>query len=84
MTDRPSRCARFFGGPLDGRVQELGDTEPVVGTVLKHVHLHDGPKIETRYELGRVDDGWEFRLCAAPVPEPAARPEAEPDGVCES
>ncbi|MFK0250490.1 hypothetical protein ACIQUM_37830 [Amycolatopsis azurea] len=82
MTDRPSHRARFFGGPLDGRVQELGETEPVAGTVLKHVHLHDGPKIETRYELGRAeDDCWEFRLCAAPVPEPAPRPEPEPDGV---
>ncbi|MEU3628025.1 hypothetical protein BS329_15160 [Amycolatopsis coloradensis] len=82
MTDRPSHNVRFFGGPLDGRVQELGDTEPIAGTVLKHVHLHDGPKIETRYELGLAeDDRWEFRLCSAPVPEPAPRPEPETDGV---
>ncbi|WP_158886392.1 hypothetical protein [Amycolatopsis anabasis] len=55
---------RFFGGPLDGRVQDLGDAEPVSGTVMRHVHLHDGPKIETHYELGySAETGWEYRLC---------------------
>ncbi|MEC3978953.1 hypothetical protein [Amycolatopsis sp. H20-H5] len=64
MPGRSAQSARFFGGPLDGRVQELGDAEPVPGTVLRHVHLHDGPKIETHYELGRHGGGWEYRLCA--------------------
>ncbi|SDZ03388.1 hypothetical protein SAMN05421504_108358 [Amycolatopsis xylanica] len=63
------RQARFFGGPLDGRVQELGETEPVSGTVVRHVHLHEGPKIETHYALGHSEvSGWEYRLC--PIVEP--------------
>ncbi|QWF79024.1 hypothetical protein [Amycolatopsis sp. CA-230715] len=58
---------RFFGGPLDGRVQDLGEAEPVRGTVMRHVHLHDGPKIETHYELGySAEAGWEYRLCSVP------------------
>jgi len=53
---------RFFGGPLDGRVQTLD--EPVCGTVMRHVHLHDGPKIETHYQLGYTDEaGWQYRMC---------------------
>lgn len=60
---QPDPCIRFFGGPLDGRVLELGDTPPVRGTVMRHVHLHDGPKIETHYELGySAESGWEYRL----------------------
>ncbi|MCR6487706.1 hypothetical protein M8542_33255 [Amycolatopsis sp. OK19-0408] len=54
---------RFFGGPLDGRVQELGD-DAVPGAVIRHIHLHGGPKIETRYELGLSEDGWEYRVAA--------------------
>jgi len=79
MTGQPSRSVRFFGGPLDGRVQELGDAEPVPGTIIRHVYLHNGPKIETRYELGLSEQGWEYRMCA-----PAPRPEPEPDGIRES
>lgn len=61
---------RFYGGPLDGRVQSLGDTEPVSGTVMRHVHLHDGPKIETHYQLCWSDQaGWEYRLCGLSAPE---------------
>ena len=61
---------RFFGGPLDGRVQELSDAEPVRGTVMRHVHLHDGPKIETHYALDYITGrGWEYRLCAATTPD---------------
>jgi hypothetical protein len=61
---------RFFGGPLDGRVQALGDTEPVSGTVVRHVHLHEGPKIETHYRLGYTEEsGWEYRMCEARMPE---------------
>jgi hypothetical protein len=61
---------RFFGGPLDGRVQELGATEPVRGSVMRHVHLHDGPKIETHYSLHyTIESGWEYRLCAATSPD---------------
>jgi hypothetical protein len=61
---------RFFGGPLDGRVQDLGEAEPVRGSVMRHVHLHDGPKIETHYRLGYTDrTGWEYRLCGLPAPD---------------
>lgn len=73
MTDE-TRCVRFFGGPLDGRVQELGDAEPVPGTVIRHIHLHGGPKIETRYELGLTEHGWEYRVAAT-------QHEPEPDGL---
>ncbi|WP_020667877.1 hypothetical protein [Amycolatopsis nigrescens] len=66
---------RFFGGPLDGRVQELGDGEPVCGTVMRHVHLHDGPKIETHYELGyTAEAGWEYRLCGLADPDEIVQP----------
>jgi hypothetical protein len=66
---------RFFGGPLDGRVQDLGDAEPVSGTLMRHVHLHDGPKIETHYQLAySAEGGWEYRLCGLARPdEPAER-----------
>jgi hypothetical protein len=60
---------RFFGGPLDGRIQALGE-EPVCGTVMRHVHLHDGPKIETHYRLGySPETGWVYRLCGLATPE---------------
>jgi hypothetical protein len=60
---------RFFGGPLDGRVLEFGDAEPVRGTVMRHVHLHDGPKIETHYSLDYTESGWEYRLCGMADPD---------------
>ena len=47
MSDE-TRCVRFFGGPLDGRVQELGDAEPIPGTVIRHIHLQQprvGPAV---------------------------------------
>jgi len=75
MTDEQSRTVRFFGGPLDGRVQQLRETEAVPGTVIRHIHLHGGPKIETRYELGLAERGWEYRVCAT------TRSEPEPDGI---
>ena len=60
---------RFFGGPLDGRVQQL-PADPVPGVVIRHVHLHQGPKIETYYELGYTDKaGWQFRMCELQAPE---------------
>ena len=41
----------FVGGPLDGRVEvraaRHGDPLPTV----THVHLHDGPKVVSRYDL---------------------------------
>lgn len=59
---------RFFGGPLDGRIQTLDD--PVSGTIMRHVHLHEGPKIETFYQLGFTPEtGWEYRLCGVPASE---------------
>jgi hypothetical protein len=69
------RSVRFFGGPLDGRVQELTDEEPVPGTIVRHIHLHGGPKIETLYELGMTEHGWEYRVSATTHSEP------EPDGL---
>ncbi|OZM69978.1 hypothetical protein CFN78_27635 [Amycolatopsis antarctica] len=68
----PGTSVRYFGGPLDGRVQRIGDTELVRGAVIRHVHLHDGPKIETRYELAYCpDNGWQYRLCGLADPENA-------------
>jgi hypothetical protein len=70
MTAPSEQHVRFFGGPLDGRVQDLGDAEPVRGTVMRHVHLHNGPKIETHYSLDyTTESGWEYRLCAATAPD---------------
>jgi hypothetical protein len=61
-----SDTARFFGGPLDGREQTLDESGPLDGHVVTHVHLHGGPKIETRYRLGRNADGqWEYHMLDA-------------------
>jgi hypothetical protein len=49
----------------------------VPGTVIRHIHLHSGPKIETRYELGLTEGGWEYRVSATSWSEP------EPDGIRE-
>lgn len=72
VTDGPAASSarvHFFGGPLDGRVQDLGASEPVRGSVLRHVHLHDGPKIETHYELDyTASTGWQYRLCGLGAP----------------
>jgi hypothetical protein len=58
-----SGTARFFGGPLDGREQTLDPSGPLDGHVVTHVHLHGGPKIETRYRLGQNLEGqWEYRV----------------------
>ncbi|MFD9894414.1 hypothetical protein [Amycolatopsis sp. NPDC058986] len=76
MTGRPTQSVRFFGGPLDGRVHELGDDELVPGTVVRHIHLHGGPKIETLYELGLTEEGWEYRV--------SAESRSEPDSIRES
>lgn len=59
----PGTNVRYYGGPLDGRTQELCADELVTGTVIRHVHLHDGPKIETHYELAfDPAAGWQYRL----------------------
>jgi hypothetical protein len=61
----PSRNVRFVGGPLDGRVQCLRDSEAVAGRLLRNIYLHDGPKIETHYELRYAPEtGWVYHLCA--------------------
>ncbi|WP_199434276.1 hypothetical protein [Qaidamihabitans albus] len=66
---------RFFGGPLDGRTQSL-DLDPVRGSILRHVHLHDGPKIETYYQLGyTAATGWSYRLCGLPLDDETAEPD---------
>jgi hypothetical protein len=75
MEGPSAHSVRFFGGPLDGRVQDFGDTVPVTGTIVRHVHLHDGPKIETLYELShRPESGWEYRVLTAA---------GEPDGIAD-
>ena len=57
------RSVRFIGGPLDGRTQDLRESEAVAGRLLRHIHLHDGPKIETHYELHYTPGtGWEYHL----------------------
>ncbi|GAB2752294.1 hypothetical protein GCM10027174_29130 [Salinifilum aidingensis] len=66
MTDR---TVLFVGGPLDGRRQELRESEASSGRVLRHIHLHDGPKIVTQYELRYTPgDGWEYQF-RGPAPE---------------
>lgn len=58
------REVHFVGGPLDGRDQKLPDAEAVSGRLLRHVHLHEGPKIETHYRLDYSPEaGWRYRLC---------------------
>lgn len=60
MTDR-TVC--FVGGPLDGRHQPLRESEAVDGRVLRHIHLHEGPKIVTCYRLRYTTEaGWEYRF----------------------
>nr|WP_214368787.1 hypothetical protein [Pseudonocardia sp. H11422] len=52
----------FVGGPLDGRVHTRPASEPAAATV-RHVHLHDGPKIVHEYDLHEVaGHGGEYRL----------------------
>lgn len=61
----PERNVHFVGGPLDGRTQDLRDSEAVSGRLLRHIHLHGGPKIETHYELHySAENGWVYHLCA--------------------
>lgn len=54
----------FVGGPLDGRI----DTRPAeqdAPAVIRHVHLHEGPKIVHHYDLYEVaGHGGEYRLRA--------------------
>ncbi|SFP16979.1 hypothetical protein SAMN05660464_2318 [Geodermatophilus dictyosporus] len=49
--DQEDAVLLFVGGPLDGRVEvraaRHGDPLPTV----THVHLHDGPKVVSRYDL---------------------------------
>lgn len=57
------RTVRFIGGPLDGREQELHASEAVNGRVLRHIHLHEGPKIVTNYELRyTTSTGWQYQF----------------------
>ncbi len=59
-----TREVRFVGGPLDGRDQRLPASEAISGRLLRHVHLHEGPKIETHYRLDySPESGWRYRLC---------------------
>ena len=52
----------FVGGPLDGRVQTRPATDPAPATV-RYVHLHEGPKIVSYYDLHEVaGHGGEYRL----------------------
>jgi hypothetical protein len=41
----------------------LPAAKTVVGTIVTHVFLHGGPKIETRYRLNRTEEGrWVYHL----------------------
>jgi hypothetical protein len=61
MTER--HTARFVGGPLDGREDELPECRAVPGNIVTHTYLHAGPKIEAFYRLHHTDEGrWEYRL----------------------
>ena len=52
----------FVGGPLDGRVQTRDPADPPP-PVVRHTHLHDGPKIVHLYDLHEVaGHGGEYRL----------------------
>jgi hypothetical protein len=52
----------FVGGPLDGRVHTREPHQPAP-PVVRHVHLHDGPKIVHLYDLHEVaGHGGEYRL----------------------
>ena len=52
----------FVGGPLDGRVHTRAPADPAP-PVVRHTHLHDGPKIVHLYDLhGVAGHGGEYRL----------------------
>ena len=52
----------FVGGPLDGRVHTRPPENPPP-PVVRHIHLHDGPKIVHVYDLYEVaGHGGEYRL----------------------
>ncbi|GAA1865276.1 hypothetical protein GCM10009836_52030 [Pseudonocardia ailaonensis] len=52
----------FVGGPLDGRVRTR-PAEQDAPAVVRHVHLHGGPKIVHHYDLYEVaGHGGEYRL----------------------
>ncbi|MCW0213738.1 MAG: hypothetical protein OJJ54_10285 [Pseudonocardia sp.] len=52
----------YVGGPLDGRTEKRPAAEDVPATI-RHVHLHDGPKIVHHYDLHEVaGHGGEYRL----------------------
>ncbi|WP_433507043.1 hypothetical protein ACQP04_11540 [Pseudonocardia halophobica] len=52
----------FVGGPLDGRVRTR-PAEQEAPAVVRHVHLHGGPKIVHHYVLHEVaGHGGEYRL----------------------
>jgi hypothetical protein len=53
---------RFVGGPLDGRMQDARlDAEPY--PTIRHVHLHEGPKIVHHYDLqDTAGDVGEYRV----------------------
>jgi len=52
----------FVGGPLDGRVHTRAPDDPPP-PVVRHTHLHDGPKIVHLYDLHEVaGHGGEYRL----------------------
>ena len=52
----------FVGGPLDGRVHTREPRDPAP-PVVRHIHLHDGPKIVHLYDLHEVaGHGGEYRL----------------------
>ncbi|HEX8518150.1 MAG TPA: hypothetical protein VF667_00990 [Pseudonocardia sp.] len=59
----------FVGGPLDGRVHTR-DPSDAAPPVVRHTHLHDGPKIVHLYDLhGVAGHGGEYRLRPETLPE---------------
>ena len=60
----------YVGGPLDGRCEPLSAARTTVGAIVTPTYLHGGPKIETRYRLGRAEDGrWVYSLLGDDVTE---------------
>jgi hypothetical protein len=63
--DHPRDTYWFVGGPLDGRVRTR-PAESAVPAVIRHVHLHGGPKIVHFYDLHEVaGHGGEYRFRSA-------------------
>jgi hypothetical protein len=81
VSDGTDRAVYWFvGGPLDGRVHTREPADPAPA-VVRHVHLHDGPKIVHVYDLHEVaGHGGEYRL-RGPEDEGPSSPSTERAGM---